>query len=157
MTLEDVQNYETPDLFKGVEVKCIVPDQVEQFSQVFVKAFDMPPEYAPSMAQLLTPSIGLPDVFHYLALVDGKPAGTFSLLRYNKYGIIGSAGVLRRYRRSGVATNLVIRAIREAQQLGIEIIIQQIEAGRLLERLFRINGFQTAFSRTYYSRDDFSG
>jgi len=157
MTLEHVQNRVTPDLFGGVEVRRITPDRANDFSRVFVEAFDMPPECAPAMAQLLEPSVGLPNVFHYLALIHGEPVGTFSLLHYGTYGVVGSAGVLPKHRRSGAATNLTVQAIREAQRLGIETLIQQTEAGRPLERLLRITGFDTIFTRTYYTLDEHTG
>jgi len=150
MTLNHVLNRVTPDPIGAVVVQRIGPGQAEEFSRIFAEAFDLPAEYAPVMAQILEPTLALPSVFHYLATVDAEPVGTFSLLHCGSYGIIGSAGVLKRHRRSGAATNLTAQAVRKAQQLGIETLIQQTDAGRPLERLLRITGFERVFTRDYY-------
>jgi len=157
MALEDVQARETPDPFSGIEVRAISPDEAEDFAVVFAQTFGMPAEYAPAMAHLLAPSVGLPGVFHYLAVHGDKPVGTISLLHHGVYGILGSAGVLPEHRRSGAITNLMIHAVRKAQQLGIETLIEQTEAGRPLERLLRITGFQTIFTRSYFTLNEQPG
>ncbi|NLE43375.1 MAG: GNAT family N-acetyltransferase [Chloroflexi bacterium] len=150
MVLENVSNLATPDPFEGVEVRQIDAGEAAQFARVFLDAFQMPGEYAPYMAELLEPSVGLPDSFHYLALVGNEPVGTFSLLRHGRFGVIGSAGVVESHRRSGAATNLMICSVRESQRLGIDTLLQQTTANTTLERLLRITGFQTLFTRTYY-------
>lgn len=157
MTLDGVLNRVTPDPFGGVTVHRIGPGQAEDFSRVFAEAFDLPAEYAPVMAQILEPTLGLPNVFHYLAAVGSEPVGTFSLLHYGTFGVVGSAGVLRKHRRSGAATNLTVQAVREAQRLGIDTLIQQTEAAQPLERLLRITGFERVFSRTYYQLNERTG
>ena len=154
MTLDNVLNRNTPDPFEGVTVQRIGPRQAEVFSQIYAEVFGLSPEYAPAMAQVLEPTLDLPNVFHYLAAIDGEPIGTFSLLHYETFGVVGSAGVTKRFRRSGAATNLVIQAVREAQRLRIETLIQQTEAARPLERLLRITGFERVFTRTYYQLNE---
>jgi hypothetical protein len=151
MVLDHLQDVELPPLSPKVAVRQIAPEEALTFAQVFMVAFDMPVDFAPYMAQLLAPSIGLPGVHHTIALLGGQPVGTFSLLCYERFGIIGSAGVLPAHRRSGAAHNLAIQAAAEAQAGGIDTLIAQTAAGTSLERLMRISGFQRAFTRTCYS------
>lgn len=151
MVLNHLQDVEIPPLSPRVAVRKIAPEEALTFAQIFMAAFDMPVDFAPYMAQSLAPSIGLPQVYHTIALLDGQPVGTFSLLCYERFGIIGSAGVLPAYRRSGAAHNMAIQAAAEAKARGIDTLIAQTAAGAPLERLARISGFQRAFTRTCYT------
>ena len=151
IVLDHLLDVELPPLSPKVAVKQITQEEALTFAQVFMAAFDMPVDFAPHMAQLLAPSIGLPGVYHTIALLDGQPVGIFSLLCYENYGIIGSGGVVPAHRRSGAAHNLVIQAGTEAQKRGIDTLIGQTAAGTPLERLLRISGFRSEFTRTCYA------
>jgi len=116
-----------------------------------VSAFDMPSDFAPYMAQLLEPSVNLPGVHHYIALIDEQPVGTCSLLRHENFGILGSAGVVPAHRWSGAATNLAIEAATEAQEQGVDTLMLQTAAGTWLERFLCVSGFRRVFTRTCYT------
>jgi hypothetical protein len=151
VVMDHLLDVEPPPLSSKVVVKQIGPEEALTFAQVFMAAFEMPVDFAPQMAQLLAPSIGLPEVYHAIALLDGQPVGTVSLICYENYGIIGSAGVVPAHRRSGAAHNLAIQAAVEAQGRGIDTLISQTAAGTPLERLLRISGFRSEFTRTCYT------
>jgi hypothetical protein len=142
---------EIPPLSPKVAIKQITQEEALTFAQVFVAAFDMPVDYAPYMAQVLAPSIGLPEVYHTIALLDGDPVGTLSLICHETYGVIGSAAVVPAHRRSGAAHNLMIQTVVEAQRRGIDTLISQTAAGTPLERLLRISGFRSEFTRICYT------
>ncbi|MGC9357622.1 MAG: GNAT family N-acetyltransferase [Anaerolineae bacterium] len=146
----DLEGYEMPTTYPGVEVRRIAPKQALTFAQVFLRAFEMPEEYAPAMAQLLAPSIGLQGTYHYLAFANNRPIGTMSLLSHKEVGILGSAGVVSMRRGRGAATNLAVTAARQAQDMGIRYLVLQTTAGTLLERFLRISGFERAFTRSCY-------
>jgi hypothetical protein len=150
LVLENLPEFNIPPLLPGVPVKHVSEDEVIPFAEVFTTAFDLPPNFAPAMAQLLKPSVALPNVDHYLAVSGGQPIGTCSLLRYETFGVLGSAGVVPSQRRGGAATNLVIQALRDAREQGLETIVLQTTAGTSLERLLRISGFARAFTRSCY-------
>lgn len=158
LTLWDLPNLRIPSLLPGVAVNPVTKDEVIPFAQVFTTAFGLPRDFAPAMAQLLEPSVGLPNVSHYLASRGGQPIGTCSLLRYKTVGVLGSTGVIQTQRRSGAATNLVIQALHDAREEGLKTIVLQTVAGTSLERLLRISGFVRAFTRScYVLSDDSSG
>lgn len=158
LTLRDLPNFRIPSLLPGVAVNPVTKNEVVLFAQVFTTAFGLPPDFAPAMAELLEPSVGLPNVSHYLASRGGQTIGTCSLLRYETFGVLGSTGVIQAQRRSGAATNLVIQALRDAREQGLETIILQTAAGTPLERFLRVSGFTTTFTRTCYVLcDDPSG
>ncbi|HET89462.1 MAG TPA: N-acetyltransferase [Chloroflexi bacterium] len=151
VVLENLRDFEIPALSLRVQVRPITADETLTYAQIFVAAFELPDEFAPYLAQLLAPSVGLPAVRHYLALLDGQPVGILSLLCYEGFGVIGSGGVLPAHRRSGAAFNLTIQAGREARERGIDTLMGQTAGGAPLERLLRISGFKTAFTRTCYT------
>jgi hypothetical protein len=152
MILEDLAHLQTPPLGPGVDVQEIGTGQALNFAHVFMAAFGMPTEMAGPMAQLLEPSMRLPDVHHYMAFWDDKPVGVCSLLRHEQFGILGSAGVLPNRRGSRAATNMTIQAVQDAKAQGIDTLMLQTTAGTRLERLLRINSFRTAFIRDCYSQ-----
>jgi N-acetylglutamate synthase-like GNAT family acetyltransferase len=110
----------------------------------------MPVDFAPCLAQMLEPSLDLPGTVHYMAELDGQPAGVISLLCNDQFGVLGSAGVAPAFRRRGAIYALAAAAGIEAQQRGIETLIVQTTAGMSLERLLRISGFRQAFTRACY-------
>ena len=156
LILEDLPHFSIPSSLPGVAVKRVTQDEVTQFARVFTTAFNLPPDFAPAMARLLGPSVGLPNASHYLAVQGGQPIGTCSLLRYETFGVLGSAGVLPDQRRSGAATNLVIQALRNAREKGLETIFLQTAAGTPLERFLCISGFTRSFTRSCYVLSDAS-
>jgi hypothetical protein len=151
LVMDNLPDMEIPSLLPKVAVRQIGPEEALTFAQVFMMAFDMPVDYAPYMAQLLAPSIGLPEVYHTIALLDGEPVGVLSLLCYKNYGVLGSAGVVPAHRRCGAAHNLGIDASIVAKKRGIDTLISQTAAGTPLERLTRISGFRREFTRTCYT------
>lgn len=151
MVLADLPHADVPTVSPHVVVRQIDPNEALMAAQVFMTAFEMPEDFAPLMAQLIEPSIGLPGIFHYLACVDGKPSGTCTLMCYETWGILGSAGVIPSLRGTRVATSLAAMAVQDALTQGVQTLMLQTAAGTLLERFLRIHGFRTAFIRTGYT------
>jgi len=147
----DLKSVKLPSPSSKIQVRQIAQEEALTFTEVFMSSFEMPTDLALAMAQLLKPSINLPGVHHYIAFSEEQPVGTCSLIQYQEIGILGSAGVLPKYRRSGAATNLTIKAITESQQHGIDTLILQTAAGTLLERLLRISNFRKVFTRISYT------
>ena len=150
MVYEDVGSMDIPSAPRRVEVRQIDRDQALTMAQVFMKAFDMPVEFAPTMADLLAASIDLPEVHQYVASVGNKPVGVCSLHRHGPFAVLGSMGVLPGYRGSRIATALTIRAMGDAQRHDIDTVMLQTAANTKLERLLRISGFKRAFTRTCF-------
>lgn len=140
-----------PPLEPTIKVKAISRADVPLFIETMMLAFEMPAEFAPFLVQLTEPSVGLPGIYHYLALVDDQPVGTCSLICYEGYGIIGGAGVIPAYRGSRAARGMTICVGREAQTQQIETLLLQTASAAPLERFLRIAGFKKIFTRTSYT------
>jgi hypothetical protein len=151
LVYEDLAGATAPRLAANIPVKQISRAEVPTFVDIFMKAFELPPEFAGGMAQVIEPSLGLPGVYHYLAYLEGEPVGTYSLVCYKNIGILGSAGVLPHKRGKRIIFNLTVTAAQQAQQDGVDTLVLQTTAGFLLERLLQIYGFKKAFTRTSYT------
>jgi hypothetical protein len=150
MILPDILDRDVPRPTPNVAVRSIERDEVSSFAGVFLEAFGMPGEFAPPFVQLLAPSIGLDNAWHCMSYDGDQPIGTCSLLTYEAYGVLGSAGIVRSRRGRGAVTNMVIAAVKEAQRRGVDTLMLQTTAGTRLERLLRIWGFERVFTRTCY-------
>ena len=150
MILSDLPSIRIPKPTPGITVRAITPEEVVTFADVYLTAFGMDTAFAPPLVELLGPSIGPANTHHYLALSEGAPVGTLSLLLHERFGVLGSAGVIRSPNSRGAATNMVITAALEARARGCDTLMLQTTAGTMLERFLRIRGFRRAFNRTCY-------
>ncbi|MBN1873817.1 MAG: hypothetical protein JXA33_06275 [Anaerolineae bacterium] len=134
-----------------VRVEQIDKSAALTFAEIFLQSFDMPLDYAPYMAQLLTPSIGLPNVYHYIAYMEEQAVGVCSLLCYqNELAIVGSAGILPVRRGHRVLASLSYQVLHQGQRHGIDKALLQTTAGAMFERFLRISGFKRVFTRSCY-------
>jgi ribosomal protein S18 acetylase RimI-like enzyme len=157
LVVENLPDRSIPSLRAGITVTPIGPSEAGSFAEVFMAAFGMPVDFAPVLARLLQSSLRASNAHHYLAVNEGEPIGTCSLLRHERFGVLGSAGVLPGHRRSGAATNLTVKALTDARERGVDTVILQTTADAPLERLLRISGFTRAFTRScYVLSNDFS-
>lgn len=151
LVLENLQKAIVPKINRSVTVRCVENrEAVATFAQVMTGAYDMPSDWAPSLAQMLEPTITVPGFAHYVAYVKGVPAGTLTLMRHKQYVTIGSAGVLPQYRGTNIIYNMAVDVLSEAKREGVETVVLQTSLGTKFERYLRIGGFKLAFRRTEY-------
>ena len=151
MVMEGLQKVRVPKIDKSVTVKRVEDKaDVKTFAEVMTGAYDMPPDWTPFLAEMLKPTITVPGFTHYVAFVKGAPAATLTLMRRGPYATIGSAGVLPKYRGTGVIYNMAVDILVEAKRDGVETAILQTSLGPKFERYLRIVGFKLAFRRTEY-------
>lgn len=151
MVLEKADDLVKSDVPARVEVHHIDQSEAMIFASVFLKAFGMPEEYAAPMAEVLTPSIGLPGMFHYVARFAGQPLGVCTLLCHEDLAIVGSAGVVASRRGLKVLSGLTATIFADAYAWGCTRALLQTTADAPFERFLRIAGFKTYFIRTGYT------
>jgi hypothetical protein len=150
MELPDIADFRIFPPSPKIHVRRIDKSEAETFATVFLTAFDMPVDFAPGLAQLIAPSVNLPGMYHYIALVDEAPVGVCSLIVYQDVGIVGSAGIVP-IRRGGKILNNLACAVREdARRHGVKTTLLQTTAGGMFERFLRISGFRRGFTRVCY-------
>ena len=77
----------------------------------------------------------------YLATWSGRNAGACDLFVLGEWARLDSVGTLPEFRRRGVASALVRRAIADAENGGVRVLYLFTEAGSDAERLYRKCGF----------------
>ena len=151
MVLEKAEDLMRSTPSARVEVHSIDKSETLTFAEVFLKAFGMPEEYAAPMAEVLSPSIGLPGMFHYVATFDGQPLGVCTLICHEDLAIFGSVGIVASLRGLKVLSGLVAHAYADGYAWGCKRALIQTMAGGALERFVRISGLKTYFTRTCYT------
>jgi hypothetical protein len=151
MVLDGLQKVRVPKLTKSVTVKRVEnKSDVTTFAEVMTGAYAMPADWAPSLAQMLEPTLTVPGFAHYLAFIKGIPAATLTLMCHGQYAIIGSVGVLPEFRGTRAIYNMAVEVISEAKNDGVQTIVAQTSVGPKFERYLRIGGFKLAFRRMEY-------
>lgn len=150
MVLENLQDRRIPKIESKVEVKKIGCADAPLFAEVMVASYDMPAEWVAVLADLIAPTIGAPGVTHFLSFMDEKPIATLTLMRYQDYVTIGSAGVLPAHRGGRTIFNMSVEVLDEAKRQGVKTVLLQTSLGPIFERFLRICGFALAFKRQTY-------
>jgi hypothetical protein len=150
MILGNLGNYEIPTPSPNVVIEKVTKRDIWTFSRIFATAFDMPGYFTPFLALLLRPSIELPGYHHYLASIDDKPLGICSMIYYESFSVLGSAGVVPKRQGGRIAASLLIASGRDAQQAGIETIMLQTASNSTIVRRMQFAGFKVAFTRSCY-------
>ena len=151
MILDNLQKVRVPKLTKSVVVKRVEnKTDVTTFAEIMTGAYDMPADWAPSLAQMLEPTVTVPGFAHYLAFVKDVPAATLTLMRHGQYATIGSGGVLPEFRGTRTIYNMAVEVLSAARREGLQTVVSQTSLGPKFERYLRISGFKLAFRRTEY-------
>jgi GNAT superfamily N-acetyltransferase len=88
----------------------------------------------------------------YLGYFQGKPAGTCSLVSINNVGGIFFVATAPEYRRKGVATALLHKAIADSLTMGNSLLYLTTTKGSDAERLYTSVGFEVAYTNCHYER-----
>lgn len=149
--LDEITNFKFGEQNPAVSLRRVQPEEASLFAATFLEAFDMPTEFTEPLADLMRPSIGLPNLTHYIASVDGNPAGTATILKQGKYGILGSGGVVPAYRRNKVTIAGFHAIFMDCLTDNISTLFGQVVPDGVMDRLLSANGFRRAFVRHAYT------
>jgi hypothetical protein len=150
LVMEHIQARKVPRTDPKVVVKPVQKEDAGLFAETMVAAYDMTPDWVPMLEKVLEPSIGHPNIDHYLAFIDQKPAATMTTMQYKDYVVVGSGGVLPQHRGSTLLFNVSVIALAQAREKGADTILGQTTVGPMFERFLRISGFKQAFKRQGY-------
>jgi ribosomal protein S18 acetylase RimI-like enzyme len=90
----------------------------------------------------------------YIAHVDGQPAGVLHLLCDESHTAgIYAVGTLRAFRRRGIATTLLLRAIADAHAAGCDVIALSTDLTNEAQRLYASVGFEPLFESQSWVAD----
>lgn len=147
----DLSHWQPPPLAsRDVHCRRVGEGDALGFARVYLASFGLPGFLAPVAAILLRRSLRVPAIHHYVALVEGRPAGVSLWHSHGEIACLGAMGVLPAYRGQRVATTVALRVIDEAARQGMELMMTQTLHPRLADVLVG-HGFELAFVRTYYA------
>lgn len=140
LTLTDARVAPAPN--PQVQVKAADPDDAPTFADILAGSTRWLRRLA--LSTTLTAMHERGNAF-YLALVEGAAVGCAHVLSTESTAGIYGLATLRAYRRHGVATALLARAVADARSAGCEVIALSTAAESPAERLFLALGFTPAF------------
>jgi hypothetical protein len=128
------------------DVRLVDVRDKEVFGEVSARGFGRPPIIAPFMAS----TVGFANWRHFLAYVDGQPAGAAAMYIDGPYAWLGIGSTLPQFRRCGVQQALIVQRIAAGLDLGVKHFVAETESvntscGNLVRA-----GFQIAYERAHY-------
>jgi hypothetical protein len=146
----------------GLRVDVLTGDEdTDAFLRATIEGFAVPdsaPAPVEGPAPDITETIGLamrqfihPDIVRYLVRIDGEPAGAAaSVITNGVLGIFGT-GTRPAYRRRGVQSAIVAKALEDASGRA-DLAIATTEPGSISQRTFERFGFQVLYTRAILLR-----
>lgn len=119
-------------------------------TDVVMKGFGFPVMFRDAFAGMLRKGISHEGTRYYIGYCQGNPAGGCGLFSFNGVGGIFAVGTAPEYRRKGIATALLRRAIRDSVSMGNNLLYLTTTKGSDAERLYMKLGFQVAYSHYRY-------
>lgn len=126
----------------------IVVQEVEagdglRFGELSARGFGRPP----IIAHWMGATVGDPRWRHYLAWIDGQPAGAAAMYWHDGYAWLGIGSTLPEFRQRGVQQRLIAARLQAGLALGVRYFVAETESrnvscGNLLKA-----GFEVAYER----------
>lgn len=139
--------------FKAVpDVNVVSSDGnlLDVWTDVNMKGFGIPVVLRDAFLDMFRRASQYKGTKSYLGYFQGKPAGVCGLVSFNNVGGIFSVGTVPEYRRKGVATALLQRAITDSLSIGNNLLYLITTKGSDAERLYTSLGFQVAYAHQRY-------
>jgi hypothetical protein len=138
---------------ENIPVRQASAEDMPDFCQVMIAAFDMPQDTLPILHHAFGLINDLPGIHNYVAYLDVKPIGCASLFSYLGIGALGSMSVIPSARNSGAMWALAARSYQDVKQDNDKAMIFQTPLV-WLDRLLQNVGCVRVLTRTYYIMND---
>ena len=136
------------------EVKVAVDDGslTDVWTDVSMKGFGVPMVRRDAWIAISGKASRYKGTKSYLGYFQGKPAGTCLLVSINNVGGIFFVATAPEYRRKGIATALLHKAIADSLTMGNSLLYLTTTKGSDAERLYTCVGFEVAYTNCRYER-----
>ncbi len=162
MVLQDRQYFKTDVISQKISVnKIISKEAFETFVDVFTAAYsgddpnDLYGQLSPTYTKALLDSWGNNDEYkkmHYLAFLNGKPAGVATAIRHNNLVAVYNVGTISKYRNNGIGQAIMRNIVNDLKQN--ETLFLQTEHVSHVEDWYRKMGFETLFLGKCYTEKE---
>ncbi len=138
----------------GVAVREVRPDEVGFFARLYNRSYFAGERVPKRLARFREASVvaryAQPGWRHYLALVDGVPAGgALSYLDGDVATLAGAATVFT-MRRRGVQAALLAQRLRDAADAGCNLVVSRCGVGSASQRNMERAGLRTAYTKVVW-------
>jgi len=130
----------------GIAVQLVGPDDKTRFGEVSAQGFGRPP----IIAYWMSATVGFPRWRHYLAFIDGQPAGAAAMYVDQGYAWLGIGSTLPEFRQRGVQRALIARRLSDGLAQGVRCFISETESHNVSCRNLMQAGFRIAYERPNY-------
>jgi hypothetical protein len=110
----------TPD---GVEIRVAGPDDADSFAKLWADGFEVVGDDRTAALNIRKGWFSLPDIYLYVASVDGAPAGIAALYLHDGVGYLNVGATLPAYRMRGIHMALVSRRVGDAMHEGCDVVM----------------------------------
>ena len=132
-----------------VKIREIPENEIDTFDKVAFTTFEMPTERKKAVDRIFL-EMTRKGAKNYVAYAEGKPVGTATLFSLMKTGSIFMVGTLKEYRKHGIATTLVVRALMDSVDEGNDLHTLQCVKGGDAERLYQRIGFEVDHTVAFF-------
>ena len=135
----------------AVRIERVSQDEIDTFSTVLMKSYEMPPALfpvaLPILHETITRALDHEGVMLYLASLGSRAVGVLYLFAEEGVGGIYNVGVLPESRKQGAARALMLRAIEDSRATRLSTLCLQTRAESFQERFYRELGFEVVARR----------
>jgi len=130
----------------GIVVREVEAGDFLGFGDVSVRGFGRPP----IIAHWMGATVGDPRWRHYLAWIDGQPAGAAALYWQDDYAWLGIGSTLPEYRQRGVQQRLIAARLQAGLALGVKYFVAETESRNVSCGNLQKAGFEVVYERCNY-------
>ena len=129
---------------------------MDVFSHVQAAGFAQKPEdyeqWHPWLRAANHRNLNRDDQAFYIGYMNDNPVGTALIVRTGNLAGIYAVATIPNFRKQGVGSSVMSRAISDARSMDSEAITLQVVEGSYAESLYKKLGFKTAFNTSIFSR-----
>ncbi|MBI2184490.1 MAG: GNAT family N-acetyltransferase [Thaumarchaeota archaeon] len=138
------------DVNPEITVRKVGASSVSTWAKIYIESFEIPASWETEVRARCAVLAVNPLVNLYVARLGGQDVGCLALYSHDRVGGVYCAGTLPAWRRGGVGSTLLRKAVADSEALGNEILCLQTLGQDRLEGFYGLNGFRTVFMRSIY-------
>jgi GNAT superfamily N-acetyltransferase len=138
------------ELNSDVEVTAFDGRLIGIWTEVLMRGYGVPEIFRDALLDMFTKVSHDNGSRAYLGYFRGEPAGSCLFCSFDDVGTIYTVATAPEYRKKGVATALVNRAIADSLSIGSKMLYLLAGRGSDAEKLYEKLGFEAKFSRRLY-------